>query len=309
MPTIPIYNKCNNNCIMCINKTEKVINKKYLDLSYSFERIERFYKGEDVFIDNHRDSFSLGGGEPTLSPHLFEIIKKINNLFKGVRIICLTNGRMFAYKDYSQEFLRLNDNLEIEISIHGHNAKIHDAITRTKGSFIQSVEGLHNLLYLRKLKQTIGVRVVIHKLNYKYLEDITKFIVEELPQIDRLVYIFFEIEGRAYKNIEVLKLRYSQFFPYLKKTYKFIGHFPDVRFYHFPLCMVPFRLFPFIWRTLADSEVSFLNRCWECCLKRFCLGIPKEYLRYFGDKEFKPIKTSINIEENYDWYHPILRTK
>ena len=307
MPTFSIYNKCNNNCIMCTNFDKFCNNSKKFDLVYLLRRIDRFYKGEEEFLDNYRDAFSITGGEPTLSPNFLTIIKKINSLFPEARIMCLTNGRMFFYEDYIKELLQLDDHLELAISIHGHTAKIHDSITQTKGSFFQTVKGLQNIFRFKKRNHIIEIRIVIHQLNYKILEKITTFIKNEFPLIDRLVYIFFEIEGQARKNLERLNLSYTEFIPYINNIYNLIQYFNEVRFYHFPLCVVPRRLFPFIWRTLPALEISFLKRCKGCNLKAICLGIPKGYLKYIGQYEFKPIKDKINIKEGSNWHHPINR--
>ncbi|MDD5005943.1 MAG: radical SAM protein [Candidatus Omnitrophica bacterium] len=308
MPVISIYNRCNNKCIMCTNPDKFWNgNKKEFNLSFLLNRLDRFYQGEKEFLEIHRDSFSFTGGEPTLSPYLIPLIEKINALFYGKRVICLTNGRMFSYADYAKRILQLGINLELAIAIHGHNSKIHDSITRTAKSFVQTTKGLHNIFRFKKKNHTIEIRVVMHQLNYKFLEKITRFIKKEFPSIDRLVFIFFEIEGQACKNIKAIKVTYSQLLPYIEKIRTFLHYFPEVRFYHFPLCVLPTKFYPYVWRTLPDREVSFLNNCRGCNLKQFCLGVHKGYLKYVGDSEFKPIKRKINIQEGCNWHHPILK--
>lgn len=275
-------------------------------LNNLIERVERFYHGNQEFKENYKGVFSITGGEPTLSPYLFLSIKKINELFPGTKIICLTNGRMFSYVDYAKEFLQLDANLEIAISIHGHNAKLHDRISQTPGSFLETLRGLENILRFKKFGLVIEVRIVIHKLNYKFLENITRFIKNEFPQVNRFVYIFFEIEGQAEKNIKALKLTYTQLLPYITKIYNLISYFSDTRFYHFPLCTLPVKFFPYIWRTLPKFEVAFLKTCKDCNLKKLCLGIHKGYLKHIGTSEFQPIKDSLDIKEDSNWHHPIM---
>jgi len=309
MPTFSIYNKCNNNCVMCTNENELRDSSKRFEFPFLLKKIERFYKGNEEFLDNYRDAFSITGGEPTLSPYFFTIIKKIIYFFPKAKISCLTNGRMFFYEDYAKEFLDMEGNFELAISIHGHTAKIHDSITQTKGSFFQTVKGLQNIFRFKKRNHIIEIRIVIHQLNYKNLEKITTFIKNEFPLIDRLVYLFFEIEGQARKNLERLNLSYTEFIPYINNFYNLIQYFNEVRFYHFPLCVVPRRLFPFIWRSLPTLEISFLKRCKGCNLKKICLGIPKGYLKYMGQYEFKPINDKINIKEDSNWHHPILKVR
>ena len=308
MPTFPIYNKCNNDCIMCSNQKDcRSIDKKYFSLSYLTKRIERFRQGNKEFLDDYSDSFSMTGGEPTLHPEFINIMRKVDYFFPGIKINLLTNGRMFSYPDYAKEILNLGFNLELSVSIHGPNANLHDKITQTQNSFVQVVRGLENIIRFKKQTQSIGIRVVIHRLNYKFLPEIAKFIKNNFSSIDRLIFIFFEIEGLAIKNLKELKVTYNQLFPYVKKLHKFIRHFPDMRFYHFPLCVLPPTFFHYAWRTLPDFEVSFPNRCRKCTLKDLCLGVHKNYLRYIGNSEFKPIKNKFNIKKSDDWHHPILK--
>lgn len=305
MPGISIYNKCNNKCIMCTNPDKFWKENKEFSLSCLLNRIDGFYYGRNEFLENFRDIFYITGGEPTLSPYLFTIIEKINTLFKDKKINCLSNGRMFCYASYVKEFFKSGSNLELTIPIHGHSADLHDRITGVPGSFFQTVKGIENIFRFKKSTNLVEIRVVIHKVNYKFLNKIIKFIKSEFPKINRLVFIFFEIEGQALKNINALKLTYSDFLPYIGKLCVLPRYFPDVRFYHFPLCMLPVKFFPYVWRTLPSFEVAYLDKCKLCNLKKLCLGVHKGYLKYFGGLEFRANKKQFTIQESNNWHHPI----
>lgn len=306
MPTIPIYNKCNNSCIMCTNRNDcRNMDSRCLSLPYLLRRIEKFSKGHKEFLDDYRDSFSITGGEPTLHPELVNIMKRINHLFPRIKINLLTNGRMFSYENYTKEIMRLDFNLELLVSIHGHRADIHDKITGVKNSFTQAIKGLENILRFKKPSHIVEIRIVIHQINYRFLQKITEFFRVNFPQVNRLVFIFFEIEGQAVKNFLILRLTYTQLLPYLDEVYREISYFSDVRFYHFPLCTLPLKFYPYMWRTLPSFEVSFLKGCSGCSVKKLCLGIHKGYLKYVGVSEFKPIENNFDIKNCNNWYHPI----
>lgn len=100
--------------------------------------------------------------------------------------------------------------------------------------------------------------------------------------------MFFEIEGIAPDYFKILRLTFTQLYPYINEIYNLISYFPDVRFSHFPLCTLPPKFYPYVWRTLPEYEVSFPESCNHCNLKEFCNGIHKSYLRYIGSGEFKP---------------------
>lgn len=310
MPTLPIYNKCNNNCIMCTNpKNCRTMSDNYFSLPYITKRIERFYQGDREFLENYHDTFSVTGGEPTLRSEFINILKKIDSFSTGIKINLLTNGRMFFYESYAKEVLKLDINLELVVSIHGHTANIHDGITQIQDSFKQTISGIENIFRFKKPTHIVEIRVIVHRKNYQFLEKITKFVKDNFPIVNRLVFIFFEIEGQAIKNIKILKLSYTELSPYIDNIYDLIDYFSEVRFYHFPLCVLPEKFFPFIWRTLPDFEVSFTKQCDNCNLKDYCLGIHKGYLKYIGSSEFQAIKHDIDIEKGTNWHRPILKIR
>lgn len=305
MPVFPIIYTCNNKCVMCSNPEYSEKDNRGCGLKDLKKRLKGFYVGKEVFLENFRDGFCLTGGEPTLSSHLAPLIEEINKFFPGTEILCLTNGRKFSRPVYARKVLATGANLHLATSIHAYNAKLHDRITGIQGSFAQTVKGLDNIRRFKKSNHKVSIRVVIHGLNYKFLDRTARFINDNFSYIDRMVFIFFEIEGRAEKNIKTLKLRYGQVRPYVNKLYGLISKFKEVRFYHFPLCTLSVVFYPYIWRTLPDYEVSFGKSCRSCKLKKFCLGIHKGYIEHFGTKEFRPPAGKISIGETGSWYHPI----
>lgn len=308
MPVVSVNNKCNSHCIMCTNPDDFLKKKGGFSYNFLLKRLERFHEGKDEFLENYRDGFCLTGGEPTLSPYFIRIIKKIDQLFPKTEITCLSNGRRFSEPDYAKRFSQLEANLQLCISIHGHNQGLHDKITQSSGSFKETIKGLKNLLAFRRKNILLEVRVVIHRLNYKSLDKIAEFIKSNFSGIDRVVYIFFEIEGEASKNLSLLSLRYLQLRPYIEKIEGFIDDFPEVRFYHFPLCIIPIKFFPYVWRTLPQFEISFPLQCNYCYLKNLCLGILNSYSSSFDSKEFKPIRDEkLIIQRTNLWHRPIKR--
>ncbi len=298
MECIAVWNKCNNRCLMCSNPSNY---GEWGD--YSFRAlISRFKK-----INPKEKDIYLTGGEPTLHPDFFELLNFLRKRCPEARIIIDTNARMFFYKDFLSRCLNYG-NLEFQVSLCGHNAALHDKITGINGSFEQTIQGLKNLVLLGVGKSNIEMRVVIHKLTLENLEKIYDFIGKTFPQIGKLIFIFMEIEGMAGKNIKKVGTTYKKANPYLKSLLKKImgsKHSFEVRFYHFSLCVLPPKFWPYLWRTLPEKEISFLSSCKECLYKKYCLGIHKDYLKYIGEKEFMPIIKKIKIEATNNFYHPI----
>ncbi|MBN1770440.1 MAG: radical SAM protein [Deltaproteobacteria bacterium] len=86
----------------------------------------------------------LSGGEPTLHPHLPELIRRARELGYGwVQII--TNGRRLAYPTFFQALLDAGLD-EVTFSIHGSGPQVHDAMVGVPGAFAQSFAGLRAAL-------------------------------------------------------------------------------------------------------------------------------------------------------------------
>lgn len=297
-----VWDKCNNRCLMCTNPDWPW---PAWDNSYDYGYkaiIKRIDKAKEQIQSD--DSIYLTGGEPTLHPYFLDIFAYISQNFPNQRIKLLTNGRRFFYKDFTKKFLDLNNDFDIDLSIHGANSHIHDAITRTPGSFEQAMGGLENLLFYRD-KQMIGIRYVITKLSYQSINQFLEIIKKKFLSIDRIILIFWEIENQAIKNLESVKINHSQVRPYLEKIQPLIKDFKEIRFYHFPLCAIPEKFWPQVWRTLSKKDVDFVESCNRCLYKKYCLGIQKNYLKYIDNKEFVPIRRRLEIIETGDTFRPI----
>ena len=301
---ICVWDKCNNNCLMCSNpdKPWPSFNgrpEQGYDYKTLIKRIERF-KAKIL----KSDAIVLTGGEPTLHPRFIDILKFLRQNYPDKEIRILTNGRRFVYPDFAQEILQ-TDNLNVAVSLYGPTAAIHDAITQTEKSFEQTLKGLENLLLYKRDGQIFEIRTVISRLSYKHLKEILELVKIRFGSIDRFVLIFMEVEGQADKNLKRVGVSYSQIKPHLEEIQPLFNNFKEFRLYHFPLCTLGAEFWPYLWRTLPAKEVAFVARCGQCQYKQYCLGIHKGYLKKIGSKEFKPIQGKFVIQPSNNFYHPI----
>ena len=299
MSVICIWNKCNSKCLMCSNPSDFQATDPYKDYSFDAlkERIEKIKLIDDKII--------LTGGEPTIHPEFFRLLSFVRKKFPKTVIELDTNGRRFSYSSFTKKVLLFNK-INVYTSLHGFDTKTHDAVTRTPGSFLQTVKGIKNILKYKDLGlNEIELRIIVTKLTYKYIEKILKFIKESFPEVNRIVIIFMEMEGQAGDNFKIVGLTHTQFQKFIPKIAKWIPRFKEFRFYHFPLCVIDQSLWKHVWRTLPDYEVTFLPKCKNCLYKKYCLGIHKEYVKKIGTKEFRPIKKKYLIEKTDSFYHPI----
>ena len=200
MPDFCVWNKCNNNCLMCTNPPE--FKDEESSFSYSkqdlISRIESL-KEKGLGMDN----INLTGGEPTIHPDFLFLLRKIRRILPKNRIIIVSNGRMFSYPGFVRDCLLIN-NLSLEIALHGPNAGLHDRVTSAKGSFDQTVAGIDNILKYRNSSQELEIRIIITRLTCKYLSETINFIKKRFPGADRVVLIFMEMEGMVKKNFRLV---------------------------------------------------------------------------------------------------------
>ncbi len=300
-----MWNKCNSNCVMCTNPTQFKEGEVDFSLKTIRQRLINHKKTDKEFIgDNSSDKFYLTGGEPTLNPDLYKIIKEINIFFPRNEVSLLTNGRTFYYEDYVKKILSLENLNEIIIPLHGHDRKTHDRVTRSVGSFDQAFLGIKNVFKFKRDDQKVEVRVVISKFNYKGIDKILSLLEKHFYKANSIPVIFMEFEGQAEDNHNSVGIKYSDFKESFKGLEKFIDTLPGLRFYHFPLCTIPEIFWPITWKTLPDYEVFYGTNCSQCLYKKECLGIHKHYNEIYGGAEFVPIKKKVNIKKSGNFFKP-----
>lgn len=129
--------ECNNNCITCPNETR---DRLALDCSireYIERKIGKPYIKKLVFT----------GGEPTILPDFFCILQEIFSVRPDIKLVIQTNGRAFfdpGFIHHLGEFR--NKDLVFEVSLFSHKPAVHDRIARCRGSFVQTIKGIENLL-------------------------------------------------------------------------------------------------------------------------------------------------------------------
>jgi len=291
---------CNNSCVMCY-----FYDKLGIAIDLSTEEVKKYIllaKEEDVSV------LTLTGGEPTMRKDFLYLISYANKI--GIPFIAVqTNGRMFYYEEFVKKMSNI-ENLEFLIPVYGHNERIHDAITRSPGSFNQTIQGIKNLL---KYDQRFIAKTVIMKSNYKYLPNIIRFLTDLDVKHMRITSAC--VPSNASKRIKRVVPRFREAMPYL---YKALDTFDKKRlkisFVSIPLCLIRG------YENLVSEKIGFKNliskdpdkrlseskvpknatrdfqnktklkKCRKCKLFSKCGGIWKEYVKMYGEDEFTPVR-------------------
>ena len=215
---------------------------------------------------------------------------------------------MFDYEDFARRTCGIGQHpFEIAVPMFGPTAPTHESISRTPGSYEQTVAGLRNLRAHRKPGQLVEIRIIMTKVQARFLDGLLDFLLVECPWVDRLVFLYEEIEGFAEFYKDRLLFTQSECAAHIDRNFEKLGRFKDARLYHFSLCAVPTRLWPRVWRTLAGFKVTWLDGCRSSCLYREqCVGVHRSYQRHMGAPDIVPIVSPRAVRLSGDPYHPVL---
>lgn len=261
---ILVTNQCNSNCIMCPDPD--VIRNTH-ESPYIEKLIEQVkYTPKDTM------HLTITGGEPgILKWDLIKLVSACKEYLNDTEFLLLSNGRVFADKIFTNELKNnIPDNIRIGVPLYADNQKLHDSITRAKGSFKQAILGIKNLI---KENIDVEIRIVVIKQNYKYLYDIAKFIVKEIPNTKMVNIMALEMSGNAYKNREKVWVEFEELKKYLNDAcVKLISSGIITNLYNFPLCMLDEKLYSIAHRSITDYKVRYKEECEECNAKENCGG-------------------------------------
>lgn len=161
MVEMEITNSCNNKCIFCYNETV-CEEKKYMSLEKAIKIIDELKKNE-VF------GIIIIGGECLLHKNITEIINYISS--KNMFVSIITNGGLLA--DKVDELIKTEIS-NIQVSLLGPNAKIHNEIVKNNKSFERAIEGIEKCI---NNNINVSINTPIIKQNVEYLNQIIELAI------------------------------------------------------------------------------------------------------------------------------------
>lgn len=276
-PIISITNKCNLKCIFC---SSAGTNRNHPD-----SRIK-------ATIDKFRDTISIEGGEPMLSPRLVNWVSYASRM--GVRdIIICTNGVRCSNSAFVMQLINAGVTM-FNVNLPAHNPRLFDCITRTKGGFKRNVESIKNLVAVAGGAR-VRITLVVHSMISRFLPGYVDFVIRQFPGIFYIEMNLAKVLGRVTRR-KWLVPRLAGTAPYLKKAMSILKK-ANVKFITdgFPLCFSEgFELDAIDTYKMVHGidmfmgEKTFTPACRNCTLKKICGGVRKDYLKIYGDKEISP---------------------
>lgn len=270
--------KCNDNCVFCY---DGIYRKTLADLP-----LEEAKKLVVKAKNEGQKLVSLGGSEPTIYPHLPELIEFIKSL--GLKFRMASNLRRCADKNFAKK-LAENGLTDVYTSLHGHNAELHDKITRVNGSFQSRTEGMKNLA---ALGVKIETNTTITTLNFRYLRTIAEFIWQNFEPF-RMRFAFLWCKANVLDDPKGIIPKIPEIRPYLKEAMDYLKKRGPYAFIEkAPICLLSK-----YWEDFK-SEDYMLKENIKPSICRFCkfyndnncVGISPVYLSLYGESDLIPQK-------------------
>jgi MoaA/NifB/PqqE/SkfB family radical SAM enzyme len=290
---------CNSRCHFCID-----LNKRDVPDKTGRQLVEEMVRAKAQGVEY----LELIGGETTIRTDFFLLLETARKL--GFRdIVVVTNGRMLSYPDFARRTVD-GGVTDLVFSIHGHDARLHDAVTAAPGSFDELLRGIANVRALG-FERIFGNCTVV-KPNMRHLPDIGRLFLK--LDIRHVEFIFVDPNyGGAFTSFEALVPRISDAAPYMRETLD-IGRAAGTKDWtvrYVPLCHFPDHLDQvselrevelfrtrhwapdFVNEDVGPSRASVgrvkPEACSGCSQFSRCEGLWKEYLKRYGGAEVLPL--------------------
>ena len=215
----------------------------------------------------------ISGGEPTLAgERFFELISTIRQHLPDTTIHILSNGRIFANGNYAEKLKEAGgNNLLLGIPIHSDSSLIHDEIAGVSNSFNETMIGLYNIA---ALGLPIELRIVINKLNYMRLSQLSDFIFKNLTFVSSVSFMAMEYTGFAVKNSKQIWIEPKEYVSNLKEAVLSINNWDiDVSIFNLPLCLLPDELHIYACKSISDWKNNYAEMCQLCIKQNDCCGL------------------------------------
>ena len=288
--------QCNNNCKFCAQGDKRNFGK-----TFSTEEVKQILtKNRNDF-----DNVVLTGGEITIRNDVVELVGFAKKC--GYKLIHIqTNGRMLSYMDLCKRIVDAGAN-HFYISLHGSTSEVHDGLTRARGGFEQTLQGINNLI---KLGQAVYTNTVVTKTNYTDMPSVARLLVG--LNVSSYKFSFMDINSLIERDKELIDFmvpRYKDIKESVEEGIK-IGMNSKTRcqLEAFPFCTIGENYRNYIPKKRTEDyfvregermqnmikmrDEKLKNKsenCKQCKLYDVCDGPWTNYAEIFGFDEFNPI--------------------
>lgn len=255
--------RCNSNCLMC---SQPPIDRD--DIAALTERNLRLID----LISPAPEYLCITGGEPTLlGDSLLAILSKLRDRIPSTYVHILTNGRRFAWPDFSLKFAEVkHPNLSVGVPLYADYASLHDYVVQARCAFDQTILGLHELA---RYGIRVEVRVVLHALTTPRLIHLAEYICRNLTFVDHVAFMGMEHIGHAPRNMAELWIDPIDYQPNLEAAITILTRFGiETRIYNLQLCVLKPSLWKYSKQAISDWKNAYRPVCTDCDIQSRCGG-------------------------------------
>ena len=260
--TLFLTNRCNCRCVMCPQELGTDNDEYRIDLNLKLLSL----------IDKEPVHLGITGGEPTLQKDgLLRVISECKRRFPKTTLTLLTNGLNFNDLSYVARLADIaHPRFQIDIPLYGDTDDLHDEVVGVK-AFWRLMNSFYNLALCRL---QVGIRVVIHRMNYQRLPMISRFIYHNLPFVSQIAFMEMEATGLASQNLDSLWVDPFDYNASLEEavillTYRNL----NVSIYNAQLCVLRPGLWKYARQSISDWKREYLSQCSSCPKKDECGGV------------------------------------
>lgn len=279
---LKLNNRCNLNCSFCADseKIRRLPDPAFDDLMNGL-----------ILNRKKFDSLIITGGEPTVYKKLFEIIRYARDTCGYNRICLVTNGLMLSYKGFTDTLVKAGVD-SFQVSYFALNENKYTALSRVKDAFRAVNTGINNAIAENK---EVRINLVINKLNYADLPDITEHLIK--LNVSSITLAFMNPSGESVvEGRSILAVTFTAVMFFIKLSFEKAKKLNFNRLYieNFPLCVAPKYMDKISDLYKPDDNKEYYNSskvkiagCKKCVYDAMCAGVWSAYLKQFGDKEFR----------------------
>lgn len=238
----------------------------------------------------------LSGGEPTLSPFLPQIIAEARELGYSTRSL-ETNAMLLRQPQRVEALVEAGLNAAF-VSLHATQPELSDEITKAPGGFLQTVEGVRQLV-LHDVR--VILNFVAYPRNLGELSLLPGFLRQKFGELPNRPVLRISVAQPINAEVDPTSVpRYREVAPLLLESLEEFLEWGVSGANLSGMCGMPpcalggeERFFPaqaLLSQSTRQENFQHVAACAECRLREVCPGVRRAYLSLFGEDEFQPVR-------------------
>ena len=267
-----VTERCDNYCLMCSQPPKSANDDWILEELFDVIRL----------LDEQTGGFGFTGGEPTLNDRFVELLKLCNDRLPDAAIHVLSNGRRFSAPSFAERWASIaHRDLMVGIPVYSDISSIHDHVVQADGAYNETIRGILNL---KRLKQRVEIRVVLHQRTFERLPELARFITRNLLFVDHVALMGLEISGFTRANLDQLWIDPIDYQNELYDAVSTLDAFGiRTSIYNLQLCLLDKRLWKFAVKSISDWKREYFPQCADCSVRADCGGMFAAAKHRFSD--------------------------